>query len=157
MIRQSIPPNYTRQDSELTVSQALDEFYQRNPKAVRQTGDGLRDNFFRSHDTIHVVFGCDTTIHDEALADMWTIFGSDLGFRNYLKYLGPLQEDLKDILAGAGTAELLSQSLKALPDAFSVVVRSRSMRKKWRWLDHQEFLNRPLKDVRDELNIEVIS
>ena len=150
-------PSYTEQKCDLTLAQALDEFYHRNPNAIRQTGDGLRDDFFRSHDTVHVVFGCDTSIHDEVLADVWTIFGSDLGFRNYLDYLEPLKEDLQNIVDDVGLTRFIWQSLKAVPDALSVIVRTRAMREKWRWADHRDFLNRPLKDVRDQLNICVIS
>ena len=149
-------PAYSKQDCALTISEALDEFYQRNPKAVRQTGDEFRDDFFRRHDTIHVVFGCDTVLHDEALADMWTIFGSNLGFRNYLNFLGPLQADIKDIFEGMDKITLFKDTLKAIPDMIKVIFRSRKMRGKWPWADHDAFLDRPLKDVRDELNIRVI-
>ena len=149
-------PAYTQQDCQLTILEALEEFYLKNPKAVRHTGDELRDGFFRSHDMIHVVFGCDTNIHDEALADMWTIFGTDLGFRNYLKYLGPIQEDLKDVVIDAGAFELIWQVISAIPDVFVVFAQSRKMSKKWHWHDHHKYIDRPLNQVRDGLNIKVI-
>lgn len=149
-------PGYTAQDCNLTLAEALDEFYQHNPDAIRQTGDGVRDAFFRSHDTVHVVFGCDTTIHDEVLADMWTIFGSDLGFHSYLDYLDPLKDDLQNIIDDIGYSRFFWQSVNAIPDALRVIYRAWRMRQKWRWRDHRDFVNLPLSQLRDQLNIRVI-
>jgi len=157
MIHQSIAPNYTKQESTLTVLEALEEFYGRNPNSIWHTGDGLKDNFFRSHDTIHVVFGCDTVLHDEALADMWTIFGSDLGFCKYLSYLAPLREDLESIFDGMDKTALFKDGVKAIPDMVRVIFRARNMHGKWPWVDHEEYLDRPLWQVRRELNVQVVN
>lgn len=64
------PFEYQRQDSELTLRHGLAEYYDRHPGLFRPsqlTEDSAR--FFRSHDIAHVVFGLDTTLNDEALAD----------------------------------------------------------------------------------------
>ena len=150
-------PRYKSQDCALTLAQALDEFYARNPDAIRNTGSSLKDNFFRAHDTIHVVFGCDTTIRDEVLADFWTIFGSDLGVRNYLKFLKPLQDDLTAIVSQAGRGALFVQTLKALPLVPLVYWRTRKMRRKWHWGANETLAERPLGALRKELNICVIA
>jgi len=150
-------PKYKDQNCTLTLAEALDEFYERNPDAIRATGDGLKDKFFRSHDTVHVVFGCDTTIRDEALADFWTIFGTDLGFRNYLKYLKPLQEDLKAIIEQIGTARFILQTLGALPFLALVYWRTRKMRAKWYWVPNDDVTSRSLAELRTDLNIKVFA
>lgn len=157
MLHQTIAPSYVHQDCELTIRQALEEFYGRNTDALRETGDALKDDFFRRHDTIHVVFGCDTSLHDEALADMWTIFASDLGFRNYLKYLGPLQDDLANIFKDTSKTHLVREVMAAVSDMLRVIGRGRRMRDKWPWEAHQQYLDIPLRDVRRRLNIEVIN
>lgn len=36
--------------------------------------------FFRCHDTAHVVFGCDTSIFGEGILKMFTIFGTPRAF-----------------------------------------------------------------------------
>ena len=43
--------------------------------------------YFVAHDICHVIFGLDTTLDDEALADTRTLFSCDVGFRRYTAYL----------------------------------------------------------------------
>ena len=74
-----------------------------------------------------------------------------------MKYLKPLQDDLKAIFADINRGEVLWQSVKALPLTLVVYWRARHMRNKWHWSDHQDQLNQPLNVLREKLNIRVIA
>src|SRR6185369_171634 len=80
---------YQQQECALTLAEGLEEYYAANTgKVVRPENlpsESLR--LFRGHDTCHVIFGLDTTLEDEALADMRTLFSCDVGIRRYGAYL----------------------------------------------------------------------
>lgn len=54
-------------DSVQTLAQGLDEYFSANPMLKRN--DNLRSadaqRFFRSHEVVHVLYGCGTTMPDE--------------------------------------------------------------------------------------------
>lgn len=146
---------YMKQDATLTLREGLEEYY--------GTIDGLitEDNadpevaaLFRFHDTCHVVFGCDTSLRGEALADTWSIFGSTVTLRMYQRYLS-LQET-KSIFASMTLQDMLAaltSSTTAVPVAFW---RAQHMAKKWPFLDHEAYLDMPLHELRAEFGIEVV-
>ena len=54
---------YQLLDTEMTLQQGLEEYYASRDDL--QHGCGMSDagtEFFRCHDTVHVVFGCDTKL-----------------------------------------------------------------------------------------------
>ena len=63
---------YQAQDSHQTLLEALDEYYARNLGRVRRPSELAPESaaLFRSHDLCHVIFGLDTTLADEAMADV---------------------------------------------------------------------------------------
>ena len=82
------PFSYQKQEVTLFLRAGLEEY--------RAGLTGLLDEselpsraarFFHAHDICHVVFGCDTLIAQEAMADTWSVFGTSLGFGAYLDYL----------------------------------------------------------------------
>jgi hypothetical protein len=108
------PFQYQRQDSDLTLREGLAEYYEGHPGLFRPsqlTKDSAR--FFRSHDVAHVVFGLDTTLTDEALADAWTLLGTDVGLRRYVGYLrtNPEAQQLMRQIGWARTALISHQFL----------------------------------------------
>jgi ubiquinone biosynthesis protein Coq4 len=146
---------YVRQESSQTLHDGLTEYYMRN--------DGLLDPagmtpevaaLFRQHDAAHVVFGCDTTIRGETLVDTATIFASSLGLRGYLAYLRLPQ--VNQIFSQTGYGRIAVELLRCLPDLVRVIMRSRRLFRKWPWREYEPFLDRPLRDLREEFNIRVV-
>jgi hypothetical protein len=147
---------YLRQDCPLTIQQALQEYHQALPFLLDERNlSGQARELFHNHDLAHVVFGCDTSIRQEALIDTWTIFGSDVGFSAYLDYLRV--PEAKNVVTEAGLGHVVWEFVKALPDVVRVIVRARRMRKRWPWRDHDAYLDRAVADVRRELGIEVLA
>jgi len=109
-------------------------------------------HFFRSHDIAHVVFGLDTTLDDEALADAWTLLGTDVGLWRYLTYLRTNREaqQLMKLIGWTRTAWI---SLRVLPQIPTVWLHSRKMSRKWPWEFNEDFMDMSLKEIRRKFNI----
>ena len=77
---------YQDPDAKMTLEEALQEYYQANADILYR-GDKSVDSvdFFRCHDVAHVVFGCDTSLMNEAMVKTWTVFGTTLGFWGHIR------------------------------------------------------------------------
>lgn len=158
MLNSTVPKRfrYQEQDCPLTLAQGLQEYYEGHPGLFRPaelSSESAR--FFRSHDTAHVIFGLDTTLDQEALADTWTMFGSDVGIRRYVGYLRTNPE-AQQLLKEIGWWKTISLSLQVLPKMLVVWFRSRKMKKKWPWEAGDSFQNAPLAEIRREINLRLL-
>jgi len=76
---------YQAQDSQQTLAEGLAEYYAANggrvvvPASLPPESRAL----FRSHDICHVIFGLDTTLADEGMADVRTLLSCDVGWGRY--------------------------------------------------------------------------
>lgn len=146
---------YVRQDSSQTLRDGIDEYYAHNAGLLDPAGMSPEvAALFRQHDAAHVVFGCDTTLRGETLVDTATIFGSSLGLRGYLAYLRLPQ--VNQIFSQAGYGRIAGELLRCLPDLARVAARSRRLARKWPWRDYQRYLDRPLRELREEFGIRVV-
>ncbi len=154
----SIPsnrPEYKVQSSRLTLADALVEYRRTHPEFGEQARAGsAAAAFFEGHDVCHVVFGCGTTPDEEVLADTWTLFGTDVSLSQFVGFLR-LPEHT-DIVRQVGVAGACGALLRAAPRAVRVVWRSRSMRRRWPWAAHGEYLNRELAEIREEFGVRVL-
>lgn len=146
---------YQKQNSSQTVQQALDEYYAKNTGLVNTSNEASEiAALFRHHDIIHVVFGCTTSLHDETLADTWTIFGTTIRLREYLNYLK--YPEATNVLKQVGWINMFREFLKTIPDMFRVIGKTRQMTKKWVWTDDKKYLDQPLSQVRQEFGIQIL-
>lgn len=148
---------YRDQDSPLTLEQGLAEYYRANegrvlpPASLRPESAAL----FASHDICHVVFGLDTTLQDEALADTRTLISCDVGFARYSAYLAT-DKETQAIFKRVGAGAILWETLKATPRIVRAVVEAFRMTKRWPWTPPESYRQRTLADIRREYGIRVI-
>ncbi|HLK26181.1 MAG TPA: hypothetical protein VKT30_16110, partial [Caulobacteraceae bacterium] len=66
---------YQAQDSQQTLAEGLAEYYAANGARVAAPASLPAESraLFRNHDVCHVVFGLDTTLEDEGMADVRTL------------------------------------------------------------------------------------
>ena len=149
--------NYQQQNTSITLQEGLDEYYQRNQNLISPGNCDSSEvtKLFQRHDIIHVLFGCSTSLHDETLADTWTIFGSTIKLREYFGYLN--YSETTDILKQVKVSSMIRETLTAIPDVLKVIGRCRKMPKKWNWANYEAYLNHPLKDLREEYGIQVLA
>jgi hypothetical protein len=147
---------YQRQDSQQTLAEALAEYYRENEGRVLPPEKlaPVSRELFRRHDICHVIFGLDTTLEDEAMADTRSILSSDVGVRRYLEYLS--NPDAKAIFMELGYGRALLATLRTLPRLARAFVENRRMRAKWPWTPPTEFLNTPIAELRTRYGIRVI-
>src|SRR5215469_15871298 len=103
---------YQRQDSTLTLAAGLDEYYRGHPALIRPEAISPESaELFRPHDICHVIFGLDTTMVDEAMADLRTLLGTDVGLRRYLHYVRTNKE-AKQIFEQIGYLRVLGATVR---------------------------------------------
>ncbi|HSV04410.1 MAG TPA: hypothetical protein VLI41_14540 [Phenylobacterium sp.] len=148
---------YQAQDSAQTLAEALDEYYAANLDRVTRPADLPADSaaLFRSHDICHVIFGLDTSLADETLADARTLFSCDVGMRRYARYLRE-DEQAKALFRQMGWARGVAITIACLPRILRAAVEAVRMRKPWPWTPPDDCAGRPLSELRRDYGIRVI-
>lgn len=77
-----IKHTFERQASRQTLGEGLAEYHEKNP-GLRKDHELSIDarEFFRCHDVVHVVYGCSTSMPDEAVVKLASLFGTTAGFQ----------------------------------------------------------------------------
>jgi len=148
--------DYREQDSKQTLARALDEYYRANQGVVSRP-DSLAPAsaaLFRSHDICHVIFGLDTTLADETMADTRTLLSCDVGWKVYTSYINdPLA---KAVFAELGIWRTVTATVRTLPRIARVIGENWRMKKKWPWVPPESYYARTLGELRREYGIRVI-
>lgn len=150
-----MPAEYQAPESRITLEQGIAEYRALNPgldSARRATPEGAE--FFRCHDVAHVVFACDTSLLNEAMADAWTLFGTTVTLRQFLGFM-KIQEH-KGIIERIGWPAVILKFLKAIPVFLLIALRSTTMTKHWPWDSFSGYLQTPLGEIRREFHIRPI-
>jgi hypothetical protein len=136
-----------------TLAEALAEYYSANSHLKRD--DELSPearSFFQSHDVVHVLYGCATTMPDEAVVKLSSLFGTTGGFSTLRGYR--LHESM-DIYRNLP----LGSSLIAFVSAPYLIVRTlwlcSHQPAKWPWSDHEQYMNTSLRKLRTKFGITV--
>ncbi len=144
---------YASQDSEQTLAEGLAEYYAVHPDLhdSRLDSDEARV-FFRCHDIAHVIFGCGTSLNDEAMVKIYSLFGTTGGvgiLRGYRLH------ESQEIYGTLGLVEIIKTALASLHLAPRVMVRCLRMRRRWPWNDFDRYLDVDLKSLREEHRVRV--
>ncbi|HXQ11230.1 MAG TPA: hypothetical protein VN805_09590 [Caulobacteraceae bacterium] len=110
---------------------------------------------FRSHDICHVIFGLDTTLAHEGMADVRTLLSCDVGWRRYGRYMTS-DPQAKAIFKELGYAKAIWATLIIVPRLLRAVAEASRMRKRWPWEPPAEHFDRPLADLRRAYQIRLI-
>ncbi len=148
---------YQVEDSALTLAEGLEEYYAANVGIVTRPRDLPRESarLFRSHDICHVIFGLNTSLSDEALADVRTLLSCDVGFRRYSAYLAQ-DKQARALFKEFGYLKGVWVTLLAVPRILRAVFVSWQMTTKWPWEPPEEFQRRSLYELRVEYGIRVV-
>jgi hypothetical protein len=136
-----------------TLAEALAEYYSANPHLKRGRDLSLdAREFFRSHDVVHVLYGCGTSMPDEAVVKLSSLFGTTGGFSILRGYR---LHDSLDIYLKLP----LGSSLIAFLSAPYLIVRTlwRCSRQsaKWPWSNHEQYMHTALRELRTQFGIRV--
>ncbi|MEL7199172.1 MAG: hypothetical protein AAGL10_12735 [Pseudomonadota bacterium] len=138
--------------ADLTLSEALLQFRADNGLAGKYDAMSLEaQTHFERHDIIHVLFGLNTSLREEAQADGWTLIASDIGWNDIRTFMKLPEEH--DLLAEVGWWALVKGFALSVPDYAKIIWRSRRLSKKWRWSDNAQYRQRSVSDIREEFGI----
>jgi len=141
-------------DTKQTLAEGLKEYFAANPMLKRDV-DLLSPStrqFFRSHDAVHVVYGCSTTMPDEAVVKLASIFGTTGGI-NVLR--GYAHRETLDIYQNLPIGSTLLALLISPYLIVRTIWRCTRQLKQWPWEQHEEFLPMPLRELRSQFGIKV--
>lgn len=136
-----------------TLEEGLAEYYASNPELTR--GDALSPearDFFRSHDVVHVLYGCGTSMPDEAVVKLASIFGTTGGFSILRGYR---LHDSVDIYRRLPLGSTLVAILAAPYIIVRTLWRCAHQRARWPWTRFDQYLQTSLRDLRAQFGIEV--
>jgi hypothetical protein len=144
---------FERQGSRLTLAAGLAEYHQKNPGLVK--GRELSPEaqlFFQRHDVVHVVYGCGTSLPDEAIVKIASMLGTTGGLGVLSGYrLHELIEVYRNLPLIA-TLRSVAFSSFLIP---RTVWRCLRQCRRWPWEQFEPYMNRPLCELRSEFGIRV--
>jgi len=139
--------------ADLTLNDALKAFRREHGlEAKYATMTETAQDHFARHDTVHVLFGLDTSIRQEAQADGWTLFGTDIKMREISEFMALPEE--KELISEIGLGPIVKGYLSAFIDYPKIVWRARRLRKKWPWSGNTQFRDWTVRDIRREFGID---
>ncbi len=145
---------YQRPDAKMTLREGLAEYYRVNPGLSEpdHIESETSANYFRNHDTTHVVFGTHTGLMDESVNDMLTILGVEISFWDYGMGFFATDESkaISKTFVKMDVFVVLWRTLKLWP---TIRRHSKAMTKKWPWNPPAELLDRSLDEIRQEYGI----
>ncbi len=142
-------------DCEMTLEEALSEYDGSRDDLV--TGRGISDSarkFFRCHDVAHVVFGCSTTLTNEAMVKIWSFFGTTAGLSLLRDYRSPESKEIYEQIKWSDVPGTALRSMRVVP---LVLFRCLRMHKRWPWSDFGPYMNVRLAETRREYGIGVVT
>lgn len=141
-------PSITR-----TLAQGLAAYYAANPGLKR--GAWLSPEareFFHCHDVVHVVYGCGTSMPEEAVVKLSSIFGTTAGFAVLTGYRLHESMDIYPRLPVTDTALALVLSPYLL---VRTLWRCARQTRRWPWRDHDHLHDLSLAELRARYGIRV--
>ena len=153
-------PHYMDKHSTQALREGLAEYYALNPHitdpATQPSGFG---KILRAHDVGHVIYGCDTGMHDELkiLPLFW--WTSECTFQVYLKMKNSPAVDVmyEDMIREKGVLWLYKEILRVLPgvvlELIPIWFKARNHQKLLPFLEFEPLLDRPLLDIRQEFDL----
>jgi hypothetical protein len=152
-----MPPavhRFEAQHSSQTLEQGLAEY--RQAHAGLKRGDELEApearQFFRSHDVVHVVYGCGTSMADEAVVKLASLLGTTGGLQVLKGYVHHETLDIYRRLPLLGTLGAIVQSPYLIA---RTAYRCWRQSRRWPWVQHEPYLHVPLSQLRAEFGITV--
>ena len=146
---------YQEQNSRQTLREGLAEYYALAPDLM-----GMEDlrpearEALIAHDAAHVVFGCDTSVRGEIALTRWSLLGARNALPVYVH--GLLWRETRGLF-GEFFRKLRPLSfLLGMWDGLRALGRALRMKTRWPSREYARYLDRPLRELRREFNIQVL-
>lgn len=113
------------------------------------------EHTMKAHDAVHVVFGCDASIEDEAISHFVMLLNTDVRLSDVRKVAK--SKEHKSVV-GEHKKQVILRTLAGAPkDLWKAFRLRRKMPKKWPWFGYAPYLNKSIQEIRAEFSIEPVS
>jgi|TARA_B100001939_G_scaffold33098_1_gene25729 hypothetical protein len=151
---------FQKQDSLQTLEQGIEEFYAINPafKEILEI-DSPNTKVFKEHDYTHVLFGLGTSIEEESLLDTYTIWGTKFKWGPIIDfYRDPDYSKFIKSLVGkyGGWWSIFKIYVSLITFKLKIFRLCMKMTKRWDYHTPENYLNKTLKEIREEFNIKLL-
>lgn len=144
---------FQQQTSRQTLEEGIAEYHQTNPGLAKGRAlSAEAQEFFRCHDAVHVVFGCGTTLNDELVVKISSIFGTSRGIGVLRGYRLHESVEIYKQLRVLDVLRSIAQSVFLVP---RTMVRCIRQRRRWLWENFNTYARLPLLEIRREFGIRV--
>lgn len=148
---------YQQQNSLQTLREAMEEYFSINPGLHKLKPGEPGAELFLPHDACHIIFGLGTSIIEEAMADIWTLYGSDVGTRRYLGYIRYIAQLSPDsIVKQIGLETIAYHLVVGGPYMWKARKSAKRMLSTWPFDRYQEYYDKSLTKIRRSFGIEVL-
>lgn len=150
------PPGhrFESQNSTQTLAEGLAEYFSVNPHLKREDKLLTQEarQFFRSHDIVHVLYGCGTSMPHEAVVKLSSLFGTTGGIQVLRGYT---HHETLDIYRNLRVADTLL-ALSIAPYLIGRTLwRCARQRQRWPWVENEHLMNLSLSELRSRFGIRV--
>jgi hypothetical protein len=137
-----------------TLAEGLSEYLAAHAELKRddELADPEARQFFRSHDIVHVLWGCGTSMPDEAIVKIASLFGTTGGLQVLRGYA---HHETLDIYRHLPPASTLAAFLLAPYLVLRTLWRCARQRERWPWIDNARHMDTSLAELRSEFGIRV--
>ena len=136
-----------------SLADAVAEYYAAYPGLKRGTSlSPEAQAFFRCHDIVHVLYGCGTSMSDEAVVKLASIFGTTAGLSVLHGYALHESIDIYRKLPFWGTVAPLAWAPYL---AARTIWRCSRQPKKWPWSENEQYASASLRELRAEFGVQV--
>lgn len=137
-----------------TLAEGLAEYFSAHPNLKRESTllSPEARQFFRAHDIVHVLYGRGTSMPDEAVVKLASVFGTT-GSAQILR--GYTHHETLDIYRGLPVASTLFALFTAPYIIARTLWRCAWQHERWPWAENEQFMNVPLAELRSRFGISV--
>ena len=137
-----------------TLAEGLAEYFAAHPDLKREEhlASAEARQFFRSHDVVHVLYGCGTSMPDEAIVKLASLFGTTGGLRVLRGYT---HHETLEIYRRLPVSSTLQALLMAPFLLARTIWRCSRQARRWPWAENEQYMNRPLAELRSDFGIRV--
>jgi hypothetical protein len=146
---------YTSKADQLTLGNALELHYQFNPQFTRWDlyRSSEAKDLIKAHDISHVIFGCNTGLLGELQVQIWSKFAiAPLSLTDKIRY-GRDKESRVLLKNPIGYRKMIVFFIRNFGEVKRIRARCSAMRKKWPYLNGEEYFSTKLGEIRSDFGI----
>lgn len=151
---------YSSAINDRMLEECLDLHYKLNPQFTKwyEFEKPVLQQAMKSHDIAHIIFGCNTRLLGEMRVELWTLFGTNIPFKVYYKYVSN-SEVIKLpllILKQIGIFKSIWFFVRNIYEFFRILRLSTTMKKKWPTLHEESYMSKTVGEIREEFGVPLI-